>query len=176
MLAISQFLDGISMFGLIDVIRKYPKEARSLFQSTGKTSISAEVIDDMFEPQLSDIGSNGRCYEEAILMNFTHFLEDVEAGNVRANVLCLEDDSIAERVLNLKDFLQFVTGTPTIPILGFDASPSIVFSHDDPNRKLTVSTCSLELRFPVNPNLLTYDSFRQEMSDCIIASPRFGQV
>ena len=105
-LAISQFQDSISLFGFIDVIRKYPKEARSLFQSTGKTSISAEVLDDMFEPQLSDIGSNGRCYEEALLMNFTHFLEDVEAGNVRANVLCLEDDSIAERVLNVKDFLQ----------------------------------------------------------------------
>ena len=176
MLAISQFVDGISMFGFLDVIRKYPEEARSLFQSAGKKSLSAEVIDDMFEPQLSDFGSNRRCYEESILMNFTHFLEDLEAGNVTANVLCLEDDAILERVLNLKDFLQFVTGSPTIPILGFDASPSIVFNHDDPNRKLSVSTCSLELRFPVNPNLLVYDSFRQEMIDCIISSPGFGQV
>ena len=142
-LAISQIVDGISIFGFIDVIREYPEEASSLFQSTGKKSLSEEVIDDMFGPQLPDIGSNGCCYEESSLMTFTHFLEDLEAGNVTANVLCLEDNAILERVLNLKDFLQLVTGSPTIPILGFETSPSIVFNHDDPNRKLSVSTCSL---------------------------------
>ena len=74
MLAISQFVDGISMFGFLDVIRKYPEEARNLFQSAGKKPLSAEVIDDMFQPQLSEFCSNGRSHEESILMNFAHFL------------------------------------------------------------------------------------------------------
>ena len=176
MLAMAQFLDGLSLFGFLDIARKFPEDVRTLFQCQRKAILSAEVIDDMFVPQLSDKGSNNLSYEESILMNFTHFLEDLEAGAVKTTVLCTEDDTLTERMLQLEDFLQFATGSPSIPVLGFHASPSITFNHIDKYRKLSVSTCSLELNFPVNDRLMIYEQFKDEMCECIVSSPGFGQV
>ena len=58
-------------------------------------------------------------------MNFTHFMEDLEAGAVTTTVLRKEDDTLTDTLLQLVDFLQFSTGFPSIPILGFHSSPSV---------------------------------------------------
>ena len=50
----------------------------------------------------------------------------------------------------LVDVLQFVTGSASIPAAGFSDVPSLKFSHDQPGRKLHVSTRTNILTIPVS--------------------------
>ena len=50
----------------------------------------------------------------------------------------------------LVDVLQFVTGSASIPAAGFSDVPSLKFSHDQPGRKLHVSTRTNTLTIPVS--------------------------
>ena len=176
MMALTQFLDGLNLHGFLHIVRKHVDEARSLFQESSCRKLTAEMLDDLFTPRYSEIGSNRRVKEESIMMNFTHFLEDVEAGDAQTTVLCPETDELSSMILKLADILQFLTGSPSIPVFGFDAKPLVTFEHADVSRKLHVSTCSLELCFPVNDAMLEYSSFKSDFVECIISSPGFGLV
>eukprot|EP00794_Sanderia_malayensis_P005842 gene5842-6540_t len=176
MLPLLEFLDGLSLHGFLQMVRKHPEDARYLFQGISKAPLTADYVDDLFLPQLSVSGSNRRNLEEELLMNFTHFLEDLEGDVITAELLCPEDDSLSKIVLHLDDFLQFVTGSPKVPCLGFSTTPSIIFNHVDTQRKISVSTCALQLCIPVNTSLLAYESFKADFRDCIVSSPGFGQV
>ena len=125
------------------------KHARC-FRNPSCKQLTAEMLDDLYTPKYSEIGSNRRVKEESVMMHFTHFLEDVEAGEAATTVLCPETDELSSMTLRLADILQFLTGSPSIPVLGFEANASVTFEHADVSRKLHVSTCSLELCFPVN--------------------------
>eukprot|EP00794_Sanderia_malayensis_P011495 gene11495-12688_t len=98
--------------------------------------------------KLSDSGSNRRNLEEELLMNFTHFLEDLEGDVVTAELLYPEDDSLSKIVLHLDDFLQCVTGSPKVPCLRFSTTPSIIFNHVDTKRKIPcpLARCSCVFR------------------------------
>ena len=158
------------------MIREYPDEARSLFRKSSSKQLTAELLDDLFTPRYSENGSNRRVKEECIMMNFTHFLEDVEAGDAQTTVLCTETDDVSSVTLKLADILQFLTGSPSVPVFGFTSNASVKFEHTEVSRKLHVSTCSLELCFPVNDVLLEYSSFKKDVIECIISSPGFGLV
>eukprot|EP00794_Sanderia_malayensis_P000938 gene938-251_t len=146
-------------------------------EGISKAPLTADYVNDLFLPQQSDSGSNCRNLEEELLMNYTHFLEDVEGGVVTAELLCPGDDSLSKIVLHLDDFLQFVSGSPKVPCLGFSTTPSIIFNHVDTQQKISVSTCGLQLYIAVNTSSLpAYESFKADFHDCIVSSPGFGQV
>ena len=67
--------------------------------------------------------------EEAIAVNFSRFLDEVEAGIVKCTLEDPLTNEKSEVTLLLSDILQFVTGSPVIPVTGFDRKPKIIFSH-----------------------------------------------
>ena len=83
--------------------------------------------------------------------------------------------------INLQDILQFITGTPSIPCLGFQQKLRVNFVHDcqklrdkECNCKLTASTCDLSLNLPIHIKSIT--EMRQSMTEAVRSSYGFGKV
>ena len=74
----------------------------------------------------------------------------------------------------LEDILVFFTGTSSVPPLGFDRRPSIVFLHDPTAILPTASTCALQLRLPTC--FKEYTSFREHMELALKSNDGFGAV
>lgn len=75
----------------------------------------------------------------------------------------------------LRDVMIFLTGSETVPPLGYgDVNPAIVFTDDD--QLPTVSTCSLSLCFPRHNMPTNYDEFKARMNLVILGSHGFGTV
>ena len=109
--------------------------SQSSKESTTRQSASAELIDKIFQPVLSPAGNIKRDHEEAILVNFNHFLEEVEYGLVHY----VGDKN--DLLLYLGSVLSFITGATNIPAVGFSTAPKIFFDHKAPvGRKMTANT------------------------------------
>ena len=139
-----------------------------LFQVCEDSRLTAEIVDELFEVQFSPEGSNKRQQEEAIAIHFTTLLEEIEIGAIKGQVFDFSTGSSTEVVFSLGDVLQFVTTSPSIPAVGFQPRPVIAFSHLDASRKLQANTCANQLLLPVNDLLLNYNSFKEEITPCII--------
>ena len=173
---INQFMEGLNVHGLLDHLRKHPKQARRLFLYT-ENQLNAELVDDLFVPSFSPKGSNTRAAEELVSLNFTRYLEDVESGGVTCKIVDLNTNEESELQITLPALLQFITGSSSVPALGFvDKPPSITFQHDASGRKLSANTCANTLHLPVNNTFLNYDSFKVEFTSCMAESPGFGNV
>ena len=171
-----QFINGLKLYGLLEVIRQVPEKARVLFQVCEESRLTAEIVDELFEVQFSPEGSNKRQQEEAIAFHFTTLMEDIEIGAIKGQVFDFSTESSTEVVFSLGDILQFVTACPSIPAVGYQPRPVIAFNHLDTSRKLQANTCANKLLLPVNDLLLNYDSFKEEITSCILMSPGFGNV
>lgn len=72
---------------------------------------------------------------------------------------------LAEKPDGLESLLQFVTGLDVAPMLGFDPSPELKFSHPDVDNPLDgtpyANTCSNSLTIPV---LQSYEIFVDRMN------------
>ena len=171
-----QFIQGLAINGVLDIIRNNPKKSRKLLQSSEAETLNADRVDQLFKFSYSPTGSNKRKDEEAIAFNFTNFLEDVEANKVSTTILNPDTDDITTMTVQLSHVLQFVTGCPTIPATGFDKQLSVMFNHTETERKLTANTCSCTLFLPVNKVFTDYETFKHEFTECIFSSPGFGVV
>lgn len=172
---ISQFVEGLRTFGVLDTLRCHPNEARSIFQAS-EVVLTAKVVDALFNFELSPEGSNRNRNEKAILFNWCQFLEDVEHGLATIEVCNPRANEQVQVEITLKSVIAFVTGSSGIPPLGFTPKPKIVFDHVNINKKLHVSTCSNTLYFPVSEILLTYEQFKNDFIYCMSNSPGFGLV
>ena len=173
---LNQFIDGLKLYNALDIIRAFPDSARSLLQNVGCKKLSAEDLDKLFTFELSPVGSNRRQKEEAIVMNFTRYLEDVEEGSITSVLVDPDTNEEINASVNLSQILQFVTGAAEIPPLRFKNQPRVVFNHVDPLRKLEANTCALQLCLPAKDKMTENDSFKEESTDCILNSPGFGKV
>ena len=172
---INQFVKGLNLYGLLDHLCQHPLKAHQLFLHTGN-QLTAEKLDDLFMPVFLPRGSNKCTSEEAVSLNSSSYLEEVESGNITCNVVDFSTGQQSEMRLTLAAVLQFITGSSSIPAIGFDDRPSITFLHDDSGRKLSANTCSNTLHLPVNSTLLSYDKFKVEFTSCMAESPGFGNV
>ena len=110
-------------------------------------------------------------------LNFTRYLEDVEAEEVTCTIVDFNTDKESEIQVTLPSVLQFIIGSSTVPALGFVDKPlSITFQHDASGRKLSANTCANTLHLPVNNTYLNYDNFKAEFASCMAESPGFGNV
>lgn len=151
------------------MIRNSPNQSRKLLQYYEHEKLTAQCV-------FSVEGSNKRAKEEAIAFNFTHYLEDVEEGLITTTVLDPETDEIHTSKVELAHVLQFVIGCPGLPATGFHTNLTIVFDHEEIQRKLSANTCSCTLNIPVCDLLASYESFKSEFTECIFSSPGFGKV
>ena len=74
--------------------------------------------------------------------------------------------------VSLCEVLSFITGTDSIPPLGFDYPISVGFQRD--LHLPTVSTCTLYLSLPTH--WASYDEFQQRMEFAVQGSAGFGQL
>ena len=173
---IDQFIEGLKTFGVLQMIRSNPHKSRKLLQFDEDQRLTAKIVDNLFDFCFSEEGNNKHTSEEAIAFNFTHYLEDVEAGEITTTVLDPETNGITICKVELKHILQFATTCSVVPGTGFDTSSTATFDHVQCHKKLTVNTCSCTLNFPVSELLKNYQSFRNEFTECIFGSPGFGKV
>lgn len=145
-------------------IRNNPNQSHKLLQYYEPEKLTAEVVDNQFQCVLSVEGSNKRVKEEAIAFNFTHYLEDVEEGLITTTVLDPETDEIHTSKVELAHVLQFVTGCPALPATEFDTNLTIVFYHQEIQRKLSTNTCSCTINIPVCDLLAKF-------TECTFSSP-----
>ncbi|CAH3114831.1 unnamed protein product, partial [Pocillopora meandrina] len=107
----------------------------------------------IFQPVLSPVGNINRDHEEAILVNFNHFFEEVEYGLV--HYVGDKNDLLFNP---WKTSLQWVSALLL----------KIVFAHEAPvGRKMTANTCANAITFPVNNIYMEYELFKNEMISCI---------
>ena len=83
--------------------------------------------------------------------------------------------------IHLHDILQFITGTPSIPCLGFQNKLEVNFVHDceklrdkECNCKPTVSTCALSLNLTIH--IKSIPEMTQSMTEAVRWSYGFGKV
>lgn len=75
------------------------------------------------------------------------------------------------------DVLQFISGSCSLPALGFEKKITITFKHGCPplcKCKPTVSTCDLTLHVPTH--LSSNEEMQKEMEDAILMNYGFGRV
>ena len=161
------------MVGVLEILRNHPVESRVILQCSFN-KLTAEMVDGLFTYNLSDEGSSKNQQEKSILFFWNQFLEDVERGDIKKEIG--DSNSRISIVVSLQAVLAFITGSTHIPPLGFHPPPSIVFLHDEKNRKMHVSTCSNILFFPVSEHFLEYNRFKEEFLFCMLNAPGFGKV
>ena len=83
--------------------------------------------------------------------------------------------------INLRDILQFITGTPSIPCLGFQKKLEVNFVYDcqklrykECNCKPSTSTSPLSLNFPIH--IKSIPDMTQSMTEAVHWSYGFGKV
>ena len=173
---LEQFIDGLAIFGFLDAVRAEPEKARSIFMETGENIITADAMEYLFHVEFSPPGSNRRAAEEAIDINRSRYFEEVDDGEVIGVLVDPITNEESQIIISLSMILQFITGSPRIPTLGFAKQPVITFNHTDVHRKLHANTCGPQLILPANDVLKCYESFKEEFTSCMLNSPGFGNV
>ena len=105
---LNQFIDGLKICNILQLVREYPDMFRILFE-VPNSKLTAEDIDSIFDPQFSPVGSNKFTIEQNIIFYFNQYLEDVQNGLVVSQV---EDREVT---LNLNQVLEFATGAQYVP-------------------------------------------------------------
>ena len=175
---ILSYQDGLSLFGVLGVLKRFPEEAVKFFTAA---ELTTEDIRNSFSPSFSLKGSSKRPSEETVAFNFNQFLKQCARGRVQrtfADISSLESSSIMEekqRTLTLNDVLRFLSGARHLPPGGFCGT--IQFVHDaTEGQRLKANTCALKLCIPVNDRYCSDNSsvFVANMADDIFDSQTFG--
>ena len=98
-----QFVKGLSVLGVYDSMTKNPDSFHSAFCYTPQ-QLNAELISQLFESKLSDVGSNRHRCESVIISYWNDYLLDVEEK---------EDAGVT-----FNDILFFASGCKVIPPFG----------------------------------------------------------
>ena len=78
---LDQMVEGMKLFSIIDVVRKVPHPFKELFvPTTSNSSLSAAMMLELFNVELSIVGSNNRENEESAVCHWNEFLMDVQNG------------------------------------------------------------------------------------------------
>ena len=78
------------------------------------------------------------------------------------------------KTMKLEQILEFITGTSSIPALGFEHPPSVSFSHDLHQLFPTANTCSLTFTLPTCSRI--YEEFKTKITFGIFNTVGFGQI
>ena len=177
---IFSFTEGLSLFGVLDLLKQYPESAAEELTYCG---ITANKILNAFCPSFSEKGSNRREQEETIMFNLNQFLKKCERGSVTKTVIdieALERDGVVSEVthtLGLSDVFQFLSGSRFLPTWGMEVE--IEFLHGVPRgQRVKANTCGVIFSIPVNQRYTSDDSnvFTSNFGDDIFDSPGYGCV
>ncbi|XP_023816305.1 G2/M phase-specific E3 ubiquitin-protein ligase-like [Oryzias latipes] len=151
--AIQRFKDGLESLHFLAALQQHP-EVLAPVLCHSNVRLSAMDMEELFEPQLSPLGSNMRILENTARSFWADYLLD-----------CEEDDSS----VTLEEILMFATGVPCIPPAGMDPKPHLEFIGS--SMFPMANTCANTLKLPL---LNDYDTFKTNMNFGIKNSPGFG--
>ena len=77
---LEQLRRGLAIQKFNSLMESYPQLIRKAFQPP-QQEITSEFIEDLFDAVLSPKGSNKRVVEEAIMMMWIHYLQDLQGEN-----------------------------------------------------------------------------------------------
>ncbi|XP_069139550.1 G2/M phase-specific E3 ubiquitin-protein ligase-like isoform X5 [Argopecten irradians] len=158
--ALSQLTLGLKTLGLYDRMKENPAVFEEVFLNNSNAEIAAATMEAIFvDITFSLAGSNRRKTEEKIVGFWRDFLLDIEENST-------------ELELNLSEVLAFTTGADSVPLLGFDPSPSITFTEC--GRFPRANTCAMEIALPLN--VTPFEEFKESMIFGIKNSPGFGKA
>ena len=188
----AQFQEGLDTLHVASLLKLHPSTIEQLFTYSCR-QVTAHDLIHLLIPVYSPRGSNAREEEEAIILNWNDYLQDLEGvetllvSRTRARTGCdtftrhipgiiglFYSVAGTESEISPSSVLSFVTGSPTIPPMGFDRTINIHFIDDKSKTLPTASTCSLVLRLPLA--LVEYQQFKQMMDFAIQNTIGFGQV
>ena len=154
----AQFQEGMDTLLVGSLIKLHHSLLKQLFTYSSH-QVTAQDLIYLLVPAYSSRGSNAREEEEAIMLNWNDYLQDLEGDR---------------SALTPSSVLAFVTGSPTIPPMGFDRPLTIHFINDKSKTLPTASTCSLVLRLPLA--LVEYEHFKEMIDFAMQNTVGFGQV
>ena len=80
---VGQFIEGLQTLGIATLIKHHPKE---LLVYDGTAKVTAQYLSELFVPILSPRGHNQREEEEAVVLNWRDYLQDIEG--ILRNCMC----------------------------------------------------------------------------------------
>ncbi|XP_040904285.1 G2/M phase-specific E3 ubiquitin-protein ligase-like [Toxotes jaculatrix] len=151
--AIERFRDGLTSLQFLTALQQHPTVLAPVLCNSGN-SLTVTAIENLFQPELSPIGSNRRAQEDKTRSFWADYLLDCEENN---------------STVTLEEIFMFATGLPCVPPAGMDPQPRLQFL---PTSKLPMAnTCANTLKLPL---LDSYNTFKENMSFGIKNSPGFG--
>ncbi|XP_059409391.1 G2/M phase-specific E3 ubiquitin-protein ligase-like [Carassius carassius] len=155
-----RFRDGLKTLGVLDKIQAHPESFRPLL-CWSPTTLTADLVDNLFTIRLSPVGSNRRHTEEVVVPFWRDYLTDAEDQ---------------EGTQKLETILAFATGANTVPPIGFFPQPSVEFLHREHDAESTsklpiANTCINCLKLPLHT---TYRDFQENMDFALGNTHGFG--
>ncbi|XP_068751097.1 G2/M phase-specific E3 ubiquitin-protein ligase-like [Montipora capricornis] len=167
---LDQLKEGLAKVGVLEAITRDPDLFKPLFCWDSSLQVTTGYIRWLFDPKLSEVGSNARSQEEDLLYNWEEYLKEIDdEGRARA----------ADTEVTLEELFAFLTGSHSIPPMGFERPGSIVFiplENPKESRLPSVSTCIPQLSIPIcNYILEDFDNFKKQINLAVLGSMEFGQ-
>ncbi|XP_062304842.1 G2/M phase-specific E3 ubiquitin-protein ligase-like [Osmerus eperlanus] len=161
-----RFCEGMKTLGVLEQLQQHPDAFCPLLCHKTR-QLTADILDNLFQIQFSESGSNRRMAENNVTAYWRDYLQDAE------------DE---EGPTKLGKILTFATGASEIPPIGFSPQPSIEFLHDEQTvfnsshgvsaaRFPMANTCVNCLRIPLHS---AYEAFKTNMDFAIANTQGFG--
>ena len=159
--ALQQFKNGLETLGLLNSIKQFPLQFKSILCYQDEM-LTSDTVNHLFLIESAEKGSSRQSVEERVLSYWLDLLEDIQEG---------------QSELTFPDVLFFTTGCKDIPPLGFQPKPYLRFLHQPENdgnqsKFPKANTCANIIMLPVVHK--SYALFKEHMELGIKGSQGFG--
>ncbi|CAK6963514.1 uncharacterized protein LOC117561507 isoform X2 [Scomber scombrus] len=123
-----QIREGLTLYGLSDIMAKYPDICTPLFVPGLEMKADADFILSVCKAQFSEAGSNKEQVEQTIMTHLQDFLQELEQDEADSGLHLAGCPSLSPRA-----FLQWITGQGHVPVLQKEKrrfKVNIKFNHD----------------------------------------------
>lgn len=195
---LDQMVQGLEAYGVYKLIQGNRQLMRQLFVHFKPLTFTADKLFDMFPAKFSPEGSIARDAEEAALMNWVNYTQEIEGNfigipaftaylqayfhNINVYTIFVDcqgtlkvvdpDGKEEQHHITLESIVVFATGMPDEPPLGFSPKSALLFQKD------TIfpfaNTCANQLYIPVEK--MTFVEFKYNMTYGFLNSTGFGQI
>ncbi|XP_017548199.1 uncharacterized protein LOC108424580 [Pygocentrus nattereri] len=177
---LQQMRNGLQLYGLSDLMSKYPKICQPLFIPGVEMTADADFVMSVCQAQFSVKGSYKEQREVTLMNHLQDLLQELEQNE---NPPGLQEAALPS--MTPRTFLQWVTGQGHVPILAWEKAKFriiVEFNHycdvDYSEHTIcypTVAACSSTITLPVK-HMLTYENFKQIMMEAFCLGQEFHKI
>ncbi|XP_060085308.1 uncharacterized protein LOC132564690 [Ylistrum balloti] len=173
MASVTQSKEGLKLGGVLEVLRRFPKDAEGVLGSGG--GVTAEDIHNFYSPIYST-ESTEKSKEQRIVYNLNRFLCKIEKNKISSTWLnpwhdgqdTPEDQT---KAISLENVSQALIGSPRLPR---DVSKgNIQFDYKSSNLS-SVNTCVPFITFSNIDSIQAYEKFEEAMIFIVVGAYGFG--